>query len=315
MPSHSIVIVNWNGRDLLAECLPSLRAQTLPGEVVMVDNGSADGSVDFVRASFPEVVVEPLDRNHGFAVANNVGMRLARGEYVALLNNDTVVDPRWAAELARGLDEHADVGFCASKMLQYGQKDVIDTAGDELGVARAYKRGTGQPDGPEFAEPRYVFGACAGAAMYRRRMLDDIGLFDESFVTNFEDVDLSFRAQLAGYRCLYVPTAVVHHKVAATKRRTGWSAQMAYRNSRNSKLMWLKNAPMGLLGKYALPILAQEGRQLRRSVKKADWATVRSLLAADAEIVRLLPTILRKRRGIQRRRVVTPAYIESLMRV
>jgi GT2 family glycosyltransferase len=314
----SLIIVNWNGRDLLADCLPSVKAQTMPArEIIVVDNGSTDGSVEFLKDSFPDVRVIRLGKNCGFALANNIGIRLASGTRIALLNNDTVVDSRWLEQLNRALDEQPEVGFCASKMLMYRDPNIIDAAGDMLGIAKAYKRGHGRPNGTEFNEPAFVFGACAGAALYRREMLADIGLFDETFVTNLEDVDLSFRAQLAGYKCIYVPTAVVYHKVGETKGRISWIDRLTHRNNR---LMWLKNAPGVLLLKYATRILTEEMLRLANGLgiglsglRRPDVKDLKMFLAADAELLRLLPEIRRKRREIQSKRVVSSAYIESFL--
>jgi hypothetical protein len=314
----SLIIVNWNGRDLLEDCLPSLENQTITAEeIIVVDNGSNDDSVEFLKISFPSVKVVTLDKNYGFAKANNIGIRLASGSRIALLNNDTVVDSQWLEELNHALDNHPEVGFCASKMLMYRDPNIIDSAGDMLGIARAYKRGHRKQDGTEFNEPAFVFGACAGAALYRREMLADIGLFDETFVTNLEDVDLSFRAQLAGYKCIYVPTAVVYHKVGETKRRISWIDRLTHRNNR---LMWLKNAPGLLLLKYATRVLTEEMQRLANGLgiglsglRRPDVKDLKMFLAADAELLRLLPEIRRKRREIQGKRVVSTAYIESFL--
>jgi len=316
----SVIIANWNGRDLLSECLPSLEAQAMSDiDIIVVDNGSTDGSVEFLESSFTQVKVIALGQNCGFAKANNIGICQARGSRIALLNNDTVVDPQWLQELNRALDEHPEVGFCASKMLNYWEPGIIDDAGDVLGVAKAYKRGHGQPDGPAYSKPVYVFGACAGAAIYRREMLDEIGLFDEMFVTNLEDMDISFRAQLAGYKCMYVPTAIVYHRLRETKRRTGWTRRLTYRNN---KLMWLKNCPAALLIKYAPQVCCEEAKRWIRGlgVHRRGWSRpklweLKTLLTVNAEILLLLPKIMGKRRKIQHMRVVSAEYIESwLMR-
>ena len=298
--------------------MPSLENQTITAEeIIVVDNGSNDDSVEFLKISFPSVKVVTLDKNYGFAKANNIGIRLASGSRIALLNNDTVVDSQWLEELNHALDNHPEVGFCASKMLMYRDPNIIDSAGDMLGIARAYKRGHRKQDGTEFNEPAFVFGACAGAALYRREMLADIGLFDETFVTNLEDVDLSFRAQLAGYKCIYVPTAVVYHKVGETKRRISWIDRLTHRNNR---LMWLKNAPGLLLLKYATRVLTEEMQRLANGLgiglsglRRPDVKDLKMFLAADAELLRLLPEIRRKRREIQGKRVVSTAYIESFL--
>jgi GT2 family glycosyltransferase len=316
--STSLIIVNWNGRDLLEDCLPSLESQTISAEeIIVVDNGSNDDSVEFLKISFPSVTVVALDKNYGFAKANNIGIRLASGSRIALLNNDTVVDSQWLEELNHALNNHPEVGFCASKMLMYRDPNIIDSAGDMLGIAKAYKRGHGRPNGTEFNETEYVFGACAGAAIYRSEMLNDIGLFDETFVTNLEDVDLSFRAQLVGYKCMYVPSAVVYHKVGETKRRIGWTDRLT---QRNNKLMWLKNAPGWLLVKYAPQVLSEETRKLAGSLgigisgfRLPDSKSLKMRLTVNAEILWRFPEIQRKRREIQRRRVVNAAYIESFL--
>jgi GT2 family glycosyltransferase len=227
------------------------------------------------------------------------------------------VDSKWLEELNHALDNHPEVGFCASKMLMYRDPNIIDSAGDMLGIAKAFKRGHGRPNGTEFNEPEYVFGACAGAAIYRSEMLNDIGLFDETFVTNLEDVDLSFRAQLVGYKCMYVPSAVVYHKVGETKRRIGWTDRLT---QRNNKLMWLKNAPGWLLIKYAPQVLSEETRKLAGSLgigisgfRLPDSKSLKMRLTVNAEVLWRFPEIQRKRREIQRRRVVNAAYIESFL--
>jgi GT2 family glycosyltransferase len=315
----TVIVLNWNGRDLLEECLSSLAAQTDQDfETLVVDNGSTDGSVDFVRANFPKVRIMALPENYGFAKGNNIGMRAVRTERIALLNNDTRVDPAWLEKLNAAMDAHDDVGLCASKMLNYFHPDMIDTAGDELGVALAFKRGMGERDNGDYSTSCFVFGACAGAALYRKRLLDQVGLFDESFVTNYEDVDLSFRAQLAGYRCLYVPDAIVYHKVGETKRRSGWTRVQSHRNR---ILLWLANAPSDLIAKYASALILREATILlyaagfrRRSLAKPDADGLRVLLRSYSLVLRGLPEAMRKRREVQSRRVVTSKYLESLMR-
>lgn len=319
-PRTTVIVLNWNGKDLLSECLGSLAEQTDRSfETLFVDNGSEDGSVDFVRKHFPAVRVMPLPKNYGFALGNNIAMRTVESERIALLNNDTRVDPRWLERLNAAMDLHDEVGLCASKMLNYYRPEVIDTAGDELGVALAFKRGMGESDKAEYSKPRFVFGACAGAALYRKRLLDEIGLFDESFVTNYEDVDLSFRAQLAGWKCLYVPDAVVYHKVGETKRRSGWTRVQSHRNR---MLLWFANAPLDLIAKFAPDLLLREATILlyaaglrRWKFAKPDPEGVSLLLRSYALVLRGLPEAMKKRRHVQSRRVVSSSYIESLMRV
>jgi GT2 family glycosyltransferase len=209
----SIVIVNWNGREFLPECLESLRRQVYRAfSVILVDNGSHDGSTAFVSENYPEVSIVALKDNRGFAAANNVALHAVETEFVALLNNDAVPDPLWLKSLVEALDEHPQAGLAASKMLLYDRREIIDRAGDGYTRAgAALLRGRGlSADCHRIRE--WVFGACAAAALYRMVMLRDIGFFDEDFCLLYEDVDLSFRAQLKGYKCLYVPEALVYHR-------------------------------------------------------------------------------------------------------
>lgn len=318
VPRTTVVVLNWNGKDLLDECLGSLAEQTDKRfEVLLVDNGSVDGSIAYVKQAFPWVKVLALPENFGFAKGNNLGIRTVTSERIALLNNDTRVDPRWLEELNDALDAHPEVGFCASKMLNYYEPDVIDTAGDQLAVGLAVKRGAGQNDAEEYSSARYVFGACAGAALYRKTLLDQVGLFDETFGTNYEDVDLSFRAQLAGWKCLYVPGAVVYHKVGETKKRTGWRAMESHRNRLVS---WLANAPGEVLVKFAPALLRHEAELFlyyagvrAGRIARPDFERMATLLRSYGLLVRRLPSTLLKRQHVQDKRVVTPEYIESLL--
>lgn len=317
-PRTTVIVLNWNGKDLLEECLSSLREQTdRDYEVLLVDNGSADHSVDFVKERFPWVRVLALNENLGFAKGNNVGIRATNTERVALLNNDTRVDAHWLERLNAALDAHPEVGLCASKMLNYFRPDTIDSAGVQLGVGLAFQRGMGDKDGDAYADRRHVFGACAGAALYRRELLQHIGLFDESFGTNYEDVDLSFRAQMAGWQCLYVPDAIVFHKAGETKRRTGWTTVVSHKNRLSS---WVANAPTSVLVKYAPALLKRETVLFlyhagfrRKGITRPDLEQVSVLLRSYALFVRHLPKTLEKRRSIQQRRIATSEYISSFI--
>ena len=309
-PRISVVVLCWNGREHLDECLSSLRRQTLRDvEVVVVDNGSIDGSPEFVARAFPEVRLLQLGTNRGFSGGNNVGIRAARGEYIALLNQDTEADPYWLVELYRGMSGDPRVGSCASKMLRFDRRDTIDRAGDAYTVAgTAMLIGSNQMDGDAFGTPRRIFGACAGAALYRRSMLDAVGLFDEDFFCICEDVDLSFRAQLGGYRCLYVPTAVVYHKVSSSIGL--YSDFYVYYTHRNLEYVLAKDMPSSLLVRYLpLHIVYDMLSFLFFLVKGRGWAFLR----AKWDALRHMPKMLRKRRTIQWGRVVAPGDIDALL--
>ena len=217
-PRVSIVIVNWNGRSLLEPCLQSLQAQTLQDfEIILVDNGSTDGSLEWLRERCDWIRLIANEQNLGFAAANNQAIQVSRAHYIATLNNDTRPEPDWLAELVDVMDSRPHVGACGSKMLFADRPSVINSAGisvDRAGIA--WDRLGGQPDDPEETVVQTVFGVCAGAALYRRAMLDEIGLFDKDFFAYLEDVDLAWRARAAGWEAVYVPTARVYHHHSAT---------------------------------------------------------------------------------------------------
>lgn len=311
-PRVTVVIPNWNGERFLPPCLGSLREQSFRDfETVLVDNGSTDGSVPFVSRNFPEVRVLSLGENKGFSVAVNAGIRASHAEYVALLNNDTETDPGWLEALVRAAEAHPEAGSFASKLVDFKDRSMLDGAGDALRRSGLpYRLGHGEPDRGQYDEAAFVFGACAGAALYRRSMLDDIGLFDEDFFAYCEDGDLSFRAQLTGYRCLYVPEAVVYHlgSASAGGKRSPTAVRLGTRNG-----LWLlvKNLPAPLVPRF-LPFVA--AGQLSRLISTASTFTLRAHLEGLAGVPRLLPRMLRKRREIQKRRQVPVGYIRRLLK-
>lgn len=213
MTHVTVIIVNWNGRELLRTCLTALRKQTFrESEIVLVDNGSHDGSCELVRTKFREVRLIRLERNMGFAEANNIGIRASDSRYIATLNNDTEASEQWLERLVQEAEKQERIGSCASKMVRYHDSRIIDSAGIEVLASGEVKdRGHGVRDCGEFDRIEEVFGACAGAALYRRDMLAEIGLFPTRYFASYEDVALAWRAAYAGWRCMYVPGAVVRH--------------------------------------------------------------------------------------------------------
>jgi GT2 family glycosyltransferase len=310
-PRVTVVVPNWNGERFLTTCLGSLRLQSFTDfETVLVDNGSTDGSVAFVKSNFPEVRVLPLPENRGFSAAVNAGILSSDAKYVALLNNDTETDPGWLQAAVEAADAYPEAGSFASKLVDFYDRRILDGAGDVLRRSGLpYRLGHGEPDRGQYDERAFVFGACAGAALYRREMLDDIGLFDEDFFANCEDGDLSFRSQLSGYRCLYVPRSVVYHMGSATfGKRTATSTRLG---TRNSLCLLVKNLPAPLVPGF-LPFVA--AGQLSRLVVTASTSTLRAHLEGLAGALRLLPLMLRKRREIQKRRQVPVEYIRGLLK-
>ena len=307
-----MIIPNWNGAGFLEPCLGSLRKQTFRDfATVLVDNGSTDGSIRLVSEDFPEVEVVSLKENRGFSVAVNAGIRASDTELVALLNNDTEQEPGWLGALVRAADDHRKAGFFASKLVDFHDRETLDGAGDALRRSGLpYRLGHGEKDRGQYDEPAYVFGACAAAAMYRRSMLGEIGLLDEDFFAYCEDGDLGFRAQLAGYRCLYVPGAVVYHVGSASTggKRSPTATRLGTRNG-----LWLlvKNLPAPLVPAF-LPFFVLG--QLSRLVVTAVSGVWRAHLEGLAEGIRLLPLMLRKRREVQGRRKVSVGYVRRLLR-
>lgn len=220
MSDVAVVIPSWNGEALLPACLESLRRQSLPpAEVLVVDNGSNDASLALLDRSFPEVRAISLATNRGFAAAVNAGIRATSTEYVALLNNDAEAEPGWLAALVAAA-ERERAGMVASKILDADDPNRIEGIGLEVdGDGNPRQIGRGEPDGPPFAAARNVFGPIGAAALYRRDLFEDVGVFDEDFFAYLEDVDLAWRARRAGWCCIYEPDAVVRHRRASTGRR------------------------------------------------------------------------------------------------
>jgi GT2 family glycosyltransferase len=248
VPLASIIIPHFNGRHHLSDCLDSLRQQTcLEFEIILVDNSSNDGSQAFVRAQYPEVTLIELGENRGFTGACNAGWAASQGQTIILLNNDTAVHPHWLSEIIRAFDAHPQVGSIASKMLLFDSRDHIHTVGDYYRVdGIPGNRGVWQKDEGQYDQNAYVFSACGGAAAYRRQVLETVGFLDDDFFFSCEDVDLGWRINLAGWQVLYLPTAVVYHKLKAT----GGSVTGSYYDGRNFLYLIWKNIPSSLLRRY-----------------------------------------------------------------
>ena len=308
-PDVSVIIVSWNGRQHLETSLTSVRAQAgVDIETIVVDNGSTDGTPEFVRARFPWVRLVTLDVNQGFAAGNNVGAAAARGRFVAFLNNDTCAEAGWLRALLAGIDEQARFVLVTSRIVYMHDPHVIDSAGD--GVLRwggAFKRHHGQP-AASAANTQEVFGVCGAACMMPKAVFDELGGFDEDFFASHEDVDLSYRARLRGYRVRYVADAVVRHVGSATLGTV--SAFSVFQGQRNLEWMYVKDTPGRLLWK-TLP-----GHVVYDMAAALHFARIGMLgpyLRGKVGALAGLPRMLRKRRAIQRTRRVGASAIAPLL--
>jgi GT2 family glycosyltransferase len=317
-PVISVIIPNWNGAHHLPTCLDSLRRQTYPHfEVIVVDNNSDDESVALMEEKYGEVVVVPLKKNRGYAGGVNAGIRAAQGEIMVVLNNDTEADSRWLEELRAGLERHPEAGSATSKMLLFDQRHVINSAGDFYTVdGIPGNRGVWQRDEGQFDKEEKVFSACGGASAFRRSMLLELASkgqgegFDEDFFAYCEDVDLGWRAQLAGYQCLYVPTAIVYHRLSAT----GGGKIASYYTGRNFIYIVAKDYPASLFRKHWWRILLAQCRISWQALKAWRGEAARARLRGQVAGLWNLPRMLRKRRAIQRSRAVSDRYLESILR-
>jgi GT2 family glycosyltransferase len=306
----SVIIPNWNGKELLEPCLESLGRQEFDDfETILVDNGSNDGSVSFVEKNFPQVRIIRFQENRGFSAAVNAGIVASRSPYVALLNNDTDVHPLWLETLLKALEANPQAGSAASKILFFSDPSSVNSAGDEFSFfGVAYQRRLTRGDADLFNKSQYVFSACGAAALYRRDLFEKIGLFDESFFAYQEDVDLGFRAQLAGYRCLFVPKAIVYHKYHRTSSRM--PKMWIYLRERNKYFVLLKNLPALILFLCLPLIVLHEALCLVEAIWRGHlWVYCK----ARKDALRYLFQMLRKRRKIQAFRTVSNSYLLGLM--
>jgi GT2 family glycosyltransferase len=305
--SVTLVVPTFNGRELLAATLPSVVAQGV--RVLVVDDGSSDGTGAWLREHWPGVDLLELGDNAGVAVAFNRGIAATDTEFVALLNNDVELAPGWLAPLLETLHAHPEAASATGKLLRYDDRERLDAAGDVLlRSAAVINRGAGELDRGQYDRAEAVFGACAGAALYRRAAFDAVGPFDEAYFAYLEDVDWSMRAQLAGYAARYEPAAVGFHMGGATTRRKpGFYGRL---QQRNQLLLVAKTFPAGMLARHGWRIA---GTQLVSLAASAREGVLREHLGAWGEAGRMLPATLRRRRALQRTRRVPVRDVERLM--
>ena len=306
----TLAILNYDGRHLLEGLLPTVAAQTAQGfRVHVIDNGSTDDSIEWLARKWPDVTVVRIPENIGVARALNRAVRSAETTYVALLNNDLELEPRWLEEMRGGLESHPACGSADCKLLNFHRRGEIDGAGDLVArTGECCKRGFGEQDCGQFDRPLAILCASGGAALYRREAFERVGPFDEDFGAYFEDADWGLRAQLCGYGCRYVPTAVAFHMGSATTGRD--RPAYAHLFSRNSLLMLGKCLPAGSLARLGPVLLAF---QLKWLVASAARGGLGAHLRGWGQALALAPRTLRKRREVQRCRTISARRLHELM--
>jgi GT2 family glycosyltransferase len=310
-PRLTVAILSYDGRHLLEVILPSLARQRYRDfEVVVVDNGSRDDTVRWLAQSWPQVQVISLPENVGVTAALNVCAHAGQGELLALFNNDVELDPDCLGELAGALETHPQAGWAAGKLRDFQRRELLDGAGDVFTwAATGGRRGNGELDRGQYDTPGEVFGACGGAALYRRSVLRLVGDFDEDFFAFYEDVDWNLRAQLAGFSCRYVPSALAYHMGSATIGR-GLSDFTRYHLWRNQVWIVAKDLPLGAIVRHSPELLLGQLENLAmalRARKLEIWLKVwRDALLG-------LPRMLRKRRRVQASRRISLHALNELV--
>ena len=325
-PLVSVIVVNWNREELLRACLDSLRRQSFRDfELIVVDNGSTDGSRNTQSdGTYPGArwILNPSNR--GFGSAANQGIKAARGAYIALLNNDAEAQPAWLGALQEGLDGRPDVGMVASKVVAWDNRGVIDKVGHLIypdGQNRG--RGSGEPDHGQFDQMEEVAWPDGCAALYRREMIDTIGGFDEDFFAYADDAELGLRGQLAGWKCLYMPEAVVYHRLGATLGR--FSEQRLFLIERNRVWLVAKLFPWSLILTSPLyfalrmmatlpAVLSQRGEAGQAKRQMGGFRLLACLMKAQAAALAGLPRMLRKRKVVEKFRKLSPAELRAVIR-
>ena len=310
MNEISVVIPNWNGERFLPLSLGSLKKSRFKDlETIVVNNGSTDKSVEYIRKNHPDVRLINLDKNYGFAFACNRGIEASKGKYVFLLNNDMEVDKDCLDELFKTMEEHPQCSAAAVKMMFYDKRDKIYNTGDMLGITgTGGQRGFGEMDKGQYEEQEYVQGVTAGAGFYRKSVFDEIGLLDEDYFIFSEDVDWNFRAVLFGYKTIYVPTALCYHIGTATVGV--YSDRYVYLFMRNNLFNLFKNIPLVLIFKHLKSIMAYYFQYIRYfCLRGQGWAILKSRTSNLLHF----PRTMAKRFKIQSQRKINVDEFEDIV--
>jgi len=306
----SVIIPNWNGMKFIGMCLDSLNQSDFHSyEIIVIDNGSVDGSLEMIEKNYPLVRLIKNPENMGFAVACNQGIKAAKGEYISLLNNDIEVESNWLTKLYEGMERHPECGMGTTKMMFLDQRDVFYNTGDLFHAWSAGGgRGQGEKDIGQYEEEDYVFGACAGAGIYRRDFFEKVGIFDEDFFIFAEDVDINMRGQLQGFKCVYLPKAKVYHIGTATIGL--YSDRYIYLCKRNDIFVLIRNYSLKLYFKYLWTILTHQLNDIKYFTYRGQGVV---LFKSKIDVFKMLIPMLIRRFSIQKSRTVTDEKIDHLI--
>lgn len=309
----SIIVVTYNSERFITDCLHSLEGLIYGDkEIIVVDNASNDATQAIIKRDFPDTILVCSSENTGFAGGCNKGLQYAQGDMIALVNPDVTLDADWLDALV-GISkeaQHEKTGIFASKMINITEDpNVIDTAGDGFSsILKSFKRGEGKSIS-QFDTHEFVFGACAGAALYRRIMIEDVGFFDDDFFLLHEDSDLNVRAQLAGWKTFYVPSAIAYHKVRSSIGEM--SDICVYYSLRNSELVRIKNIPLRIFIRCLPGFLIGSLMDLIYFAVKHKKPGL--YFKAKKDALKMLPVMLKKRKKIMGNKKVTNDYFINVM--
>jgi hypothetical protein len=311
MKKTAIVVPNWNGKKSLGACLDSLLGQSINCIIIVVENGSTDNSLAILKKNYPDIEIIENSKNLGFAGGVNQGIKKAinlGAEYVALFNNDAVADKNWLKELVGVMHTSPEVGIVAPKLLSSDEKHLDSTGDQYTSWGLPYPRGRRELDVEQYSKPERVFAASGGASLYRVSMLKEIGLFDENFFAYYEDVDISFRAQLTGWKVAYEPSSIAYHEIGATSSKIpGFTTYQTIKN-----LTWLfwKNVPRKYLFKVGIRFYISYFSFIFSAISRGQIVPV--LKGCFVSLV-LMPKKLLERHKIQSGMKVSPEYIWSII--
>lgn len=311
MPKTAVVVLNWNGKDSIKNCLDSLLAQVSKPHIIVVENGSADGSLELIQKNYPSIDLIVNQNNLGFAGGVNQGIKRSielKMDYVALLNDDAVADKNWLSFLVKSLASNDRVGIATCKFMTI-DKQRFDSTGDLYTTwGLPFPRGRGEIVNNKYDGLTDIFAASGGASIYRIKMLNQIGLFDKDFFAYYEDVDISFRAHLAGWKVKYVPEAIAYHQIGASSSKI--KGFTTYQTMKNLPWIIVKDVPLRLLPMIVPRFkLAYFGFIVSAFQRKQGRYALKGLSVS----LLLIPKKLIQRHSIQRKRKVTSAYINSIL--